>query len=71
VIDEHRESTYDGGAGGAAEYGYTVWDLDCGHELHGDPVRVGPAPGAPYADHRTAASTKAGDLAASRREERP
>lgn len=59
IEDEHTESTYDGGSGGAHEYGYTVRDLACGHSVSTQPVEVGPAPGAPYApgaapDRRTA-----------------
>lgn len=68
VTDTHHESVYDGGAGGAAEYGYTVNDLACGHESTGSPVELGPAPGVPYTGHRSTATVYATDLAQSRQE---
>lgn len=66
VLDTHAESYYDGGSGGAREYGYTVTDLTCGHEAVTPPAPIGPAPGAPYAGPQqpTAASHRAADLAA-------
>jgi hypothetical protein len=68
VIDEHRESNYDGGSEGAREYGYTVRNLDCDHEVSTSPSIVGSAPGAPYAGRPTT-TIRASDLAASRRTE--
>lgn len=65
VVDEHSESTYDGGY----EYGYTVRELDCTHEVSTTPSTVGRSPGAPYAGRPTARSIRASDLAASRRTE--
>jgi hypothetical protein len=71
VVDVHLETYYDGGAGGAREYGYTVTDLDCDHSVQGSAFGLGPAPGAPEAPRPTAASTRAADLARANRQEQP
>jgi len=69
VIDKHDESYYDGGSGGAHEYGYMVYDLACGHEAIARSTVVGPAPGAPYAWRFVAATHHYRDLAEVRAEE--
>jgi hypothetical protein len=65
VTDVHHEGHYEHGR----EVGYTVTDLDCGHEAQSGTRDLGPAPGAPYAGTQGlghAASTRAADLAAAR-----
>jgi len=64
-VGYYFESYYDG----ESEYGYHVYELACGHEKQAPAVRLGEAPGKPYAGRKTAASTRAADLAAARREE--
>lgn len=58
MVDEHGESYYDG----SHEYGYTVYDLVCGHETSTQHAVIGRSPGAPYAGRPVAASHHPRDL---------
>lgn len=62
VVDDFEESTYESGG----EMGFRVTVFACGHVIESSSVRVGEAPGAPYAGPQAtvAATSQPWDLRA-------
>lgn len=62
IEDQFPESTYEAGG----EMGFRVTRFACGHETTTNPVRIGDAPGAPYAGEQTpvAATSQPWDMRA-------